>query len=149
MQCCDPSPIVAPSAKAEKYSRVLRIIFYCELVLVILLFTALLMTSALFELINLFLLYLAYKSYNFCTLIIFMFLVMFNLISAFVLLGNLIQNYDYIGDDILSDPYNIYAYTIVGISFIFYLVAIIYAFFAYREFKALLLEQTGGAGAGK
>ena len=36
------------------------------------------------------------------------------------------------------------AFTVVLLLLIYYLVAIVLAFFAYREFKAMLIDEVGG-----
>ena len=153
MNCCCPSePLVNPSLKAKNYAVRLKILMFCEMVLSALFFTCKMWMPGIFELLSCWILFIAYKSFNFCMLIFYFILVMFNFFRIFVVVGIVIQ-LAIAGEDASAkdkifpmDGYAIYALVVYSMAILFYLIAMTYAFISYREFKALMYEQQGGGG---
>eukprot|EP00824_Muranothrix_gubernata_P017994 TRINITY_DN36856_c0_g1_i1.p1 TRINITY_DN36856_c0_g1~~TRINITY_DN36856_c0_g1_i1.p1 ORF type:complete len:229 (+),score=5.94 TRINITY_DN36856_c0_g1_i1:96-782(+) len=143
MFCCQPpEPSFQPNNDSKKHSSRLKMIMFCEFGVAILLFSAQFFLMGLFELIRCWMLWFAYRSYNFCYLIFYIVLIMFNAFNLLAVIGILIQ-LKCQGVDPGLTGYGFFSYAVAWIAFCFYLISMYFSFFAYREFKAQEMEAVG------
>lgn len=90
------------------------------------------------DLIGVFLLYQAMATLDFCSTVVFIFYSTMNVVNALMDFGLLWQN------EVSLTSANTYAVFVGIVSLIVYVFAIVIAFYAYREFKALAMEMPGG-----
>ena len=90
------------------------------------------------DLIGVFLLYQAMATLDFCSTVVFIFYSTMNVVNALMDFGLLWQN------EVSLTSANTYAVFVGIVSLIVYVFAIVIAFYAYREFKALAMEMSGG-----
>ena len=157
MLCCSPpQPIVSPSEKAFSYARTLKIVMICELMLAVLYLSSSSFSYGIYELILVYILWKSVSSFNYCSMVIYQFIILTNLLTNACNIGNYIQHgffftsklcllYSQTLDCNLGYRYFGQLVTLIGICF--YIVVLILAFYAYREFKALFIEQALGVQA--
>jgi len=141
MMCCFQQPIVSPSQRAKNVTSILKILVLVELLLGVMKIIFYAPFSGIYELIDAWILCMAYSQMNFCTLVIYMFICMSNFVYAFAYVGWIIQFSLW---DLLNATRTT-GFVVMIFAMIFYVVAIYYCFQAYREYKALLFEQSAGA----
>ena len=140
-------PIVTPTEKAKWLSKTLFVLVWVEIMLSILYFTSVvLVVLGVVELMLAILLYLASKSYVQGHIMVYLFIQMFNFSLTLCYLGGLIQHrvmFKELKTYILGMTYHfaVFSEVVCIIAFCFYTVSIIFGFMAYREFKAMYMEQ--------
>ena len=133
MGCC-PNAVNPPTTKSKSLVNTLRIIMYIELGLAILEIAIVGFSYALMELISCLILYQGYTSLSFCHMIMYIFFVGINEIQFIVGFLTYAQNEQPI-------PWNAPDIVLLFLT-AFYLIAIYYAFQAYKEFKGILFDGT-------
>ncbi len=137
MFCCDLSPQVMPSPEGERWSNFLKYVAIGHLVIAVLYFIGggASIAMGLMDLIFAWFVFISYRTYNYCFLTIYIWFLVFNIISTFVYVGTFIQYHD----QLIKENGGYYAYflTIFSIAFAFYCTALYVAYRAYKEFKAL------------
>ena len=150
--CCGMNTpvIINPTSRSKCLSKALFVLLWCEVVVAVLYFTSVVFIfSGVIELLLVLLLYLAYSSYIFGHLVIYLFMQMFNLLRTFCYIGGLVQHslmfkkikIQYVGESI---EFAIYSEIVSLLAFVFYIIAIIFVFLAYREFKANIMDEQRG-----
>jgi len=101
-----------------------------------------------FEFMDVCILYCAFSSMEFCMLIFYILLCSISLVQYISSVGLVLTRG--FQEFWLTGAQNQYAFCIECIAILFYLVAITISFYAYREFKALVVDSMGGGtGAGQ
>lgn len=132
-------PMVPPSAKGLRYKQYLYIIMACHIVLAILIcFTR--GFEGIFEFINVLILWCAIAQMHYCQLIIYMLLCGQKLVINLSMIGLLIQRGTF-GRVFTSSNDYAFALVVMITQIIFYSVAIIVGFYAYREFKGMMFDN--------
>ena len=154
MSCCmPPSPVVTPSPKAVHYAKILKVIMICEIIVSILFLSSANYIGGLFELMLVYFLWNAVSSYHYCTLFLYEIIIFSRFITAFCSLGNCIQHNLLFNRSGLCTTipcnfgYQCYKQAVMFIGFAFYIFVLVMAFYGYREFKALFMEQVLGGAA--
>ena len=137
MFCCDLSPVVNPSREAEKLSRYLKWIALGHVAIAILFFVGSPVGFGLTSLILALFLYFASRTFHYCHVTIYIWFLAFDIIVAFVLVGNAIQHNE------LQKGNDIAKFLLYTSTFIFYCLGIYIAYRSYKEFKALYLFPGG------
>ena len=140
-------PIVPPTDEGKKHRSRLIIVGFVHLVLSILL-CFIMLTTGLFELINVAILFCALSQMNFCCLIIYIINISIDFFTLFNQVGLWIQTGDYTENMKDATWGEQFAIAIMFILLIFYVVATIVCFFAYREFKGMIFDAGQGGGFG-
>ena len=136
MFCFPGDSVPAPTQKSQVLVKILRIIFFFELIICIpkVWFS---IWCFLMELIGCIYLYYAYNQLNYCNCVIYIFFCLMNIVNILDVLGNLIQQ----NVNLLTfDTTNLVILIDSFLSFIIYVVSIYYAFQAYKEFKGIALD---------
>lgn len=135
------APILPPTDRCRVLVSRLRTLFYIQLVLAILkcffMFTSVSSGDSYLDLFSCCAIYMAYSQISHMGCVIHIFLSLYSFISEFVVIGTFIQ--DGISLFGTNSTYNFYMVLIL-ISVIFYVVAIVIVFQAYKEFKAVSME---------
>ena len=130
--CIPFETVPPPNEKSQKMVAILKYICIAQVVLAILeLFTN--PFQGLYELFAVFILWQAYSTISYCSLIIYIFFDIMNLIQDILFFGNLWQNRQSVSGIM-------FPFIVMVLATLFYLIAIYYAFLAYREFKAITLS---------
>ena len=137
MFCCDLSPQVIPSPEGERLSQWLKKIAIGHLVVALLYFIgATYLIMGLTDLIFAWFVFIAYRTFSYCYLTIYIWFLMFNIITNFITIGGFIQfssNFNSMG---WKYPYMLGVF-IISLGFYFFAMYISYK--AYKEFKALAI----------
>jgi hypothetical protein len=127
-------PIVPPSEEGLKHKSKLYVVIFAHLILsIFMLFIH--GISGIHELINVLILWCATSQMHFCYLIFYMLMCMYSFIQNFAYIGLLMQ------DGLLAYAFTTskgLSVTIMMIFCVFYVVAVYFAFHAYREFKGMM-----------
>eukprot|EP01017_Pseudomicrothorax_dubius_P048259 TRINITY_DN8754_c0_g1_i3.p1 TRINITY_DN8754_c0_g1~~TRINITY_DN8754_c0_g1_i3.p1 ORF type:complete len:202 (+),score=35.94 TRINITY_DN8754_c0_g1_i3:96-701(+) len=132
--CLNFETVQPPTEESKVLVQKLRIIFFIHLAVAVIK-TIFLVTSGLIEFLNCFILYLAYSTLNYCNCVMYIIFNIMSSVAIITIVGQQIQSGSFLSSR-NSGISN--AFTVFNIlTFIFYIVAIRYAFLAYREFKAI------------
>eukprot|EP00331_Platyophrya_macrostoma_P011917 CAMPEP_0176410492 /NCGR_PEP_ID=MMETSP0127-20121128/3085_1 /TAXON_ID=938130 /ORGANISM="Platyophrya macrostoma, Strain WH" /LENGTH=181 /DNA_ID=CAMNT_0017789991 /DNA_START=9 /DNA_END=554 /DNA_ORIENTATION=- len=148
--CMPFETVPPPNEKSQNLVSKLKYICLLQLILALLeIFTN--PFTGLNELFAVFILYQAYSTISYCSLIVYVFFCSMNLMQYLLGFGNLWQNHQMVKDVV-------FPFVVAVIASIFYPIAIYLAFLAYREFKAIAMSgapaggvytnATGNAGGG-
>jgi len=139
MFCCDLSPQVIPSPEGTRWALYLKYVAIGHLLLGVCYFIGggSLLAMGLMDLIFAWFVFISYRTMNYCFLTMYIWFLLFNLLTTFVYIGTFVQFPDKIekGDK----GWMIYFIILFCISFIFYCIAVYIAYRAYKEFKALAM----------
>ena len=136
-------PVVPPSAEGKKHRSILMILGFVHMALAIMLCFIMLM-QGIYELIDVAILFCALAQMNFCCLIIYIINVTINFFVIFNQLGLAMQN-GQLTDSMKEASFSQnLALTVMILLAIYYIVANIFCFFAYREFKGMLYDHGMG-----
>ena len=140
-------PVVPPTPEGKQHKTKLMIIGFIHMCLAILL-CFIMVETGLFELINVAILFCALAQMNYCCLIIYVINISINFFILFNQIGLLVQTGA--ATEILKDSQlgTSFALTVLIILLIFYVIASIFCFYAYREFKGMLFDAGAGGGFG-
>ena len=140
-------PIVAPTEEGKKHRTRLIVVGFVHLILAILL-CFIMFTNGIFELINVAILFCALAQMNYCCLIIYIINISIDFFTLFNQIGLLIQTGT--ATEIMTESSlgSQFALTVMIILCVFYLVATVVCFYAYREFKGMLFDAGQGGGFG-
>jgi len=139
--CC-PDPVPPPNPPSKNLVNTLRIILYIELGCTLLESCCGLFSYGLMELISCLILYQGYTQLSFCNMVMYIFFVGINFVQLLVGFATYIQN---LGQQ--SITWN-FANVVSLFLLAFYVVAIYFAFQAYKEFKGLAVDGALGYGGG-
>ena len=140
-------PVVPPTPEGKMHKTRLMVVGFVHLVLAILL-CFIMITNGLFELIDVAILFCALAQMNYCCLIIYLinisinWFILFNQIGLWIQTGNPTKQMQ---DATFGQSF---ATTIYILLCVFYVVASIFCFYAYREFKGMLFDAGAGGGFG-
>ena len=141
---CEPV-VPNPTAKAKSHRNTLMIIGFIHLALAIM-YCFILPMNGIYEIIDVMILFCALAQMNYCCLIIYLINITINFFISFNQLGLWVQT-GQVSDTLKSASFGqTFAISIIIALTIFYVVASIFCFFAYREFKGMLFDHNGGAG---
>jgi hypothetical protein len=144
-QQCEP--IVPPTDKARQQRTVLMVCGFVHLALAIMLCFCNVM-SGIYELIDVAILFCSLAQMNFCCLTFYMVYITINFFSFVNIIGFCIQ----IGSVSLiystGTTTATFQFTVVCLLTVYYIVAIILCFYAYREFKGMLFDHGMGGNFG-
>ena len=139
-------PQVEPNEQMKSKSRGLYVLFFVGLVLAFCKFAggSSGASLALNEIIGLLLFICGIYSYNFCLLVVFIVLVLFNLLQFVMIIGKDIQN----GTNPFAGAFGGYQffYVVLILTFIYDIVACVFVFRAYKLFKYEALKGAMGGG---
>ena len=140
-------PVVPPAPEGKKHRTILMICGFVHLALAIM-YCFISVMSGIYELIDVAILFCALAQMNFCCLIIYIiqitiqFFIIFNQLGLAVQNGNLTE-----AMKDASFSANL-ALTVMILLCIYYVVANVLCFFAYREFKGMLFDHGMGGNFG-
>ena len=140
-------PQVEPNEQMKSMSKGLYVIFFIGLALAFCKFAGGSTGSslALNEIIGLLLLVCGIYSYNYCLLVVFIVLVLFNMLQFVMLIGKDIQNSN---NPFKDQPGSFqFFYAVIIITFVYDIVACVFCFRAYKIFKYEALKGFIGSGA--
>ena len=141
-------PQVEPNDQMKSMSKVLWGLFATGLVLAVCKFAGGQTGSslALNEIIGLLLLACGIYSYNYCLLVVYIVLILFNMLQFVMLIGKDIQN----SENPFKDKPGSYQffYIILMVTFIFDIICCVFCFRAYKLFKYEALKGFIGSGGG-
>ena len=141
-------PQVEPNEQMKSMSKVLWALFFTGLALAFCKFAGGSTGSslALNEIIGLLLLACGIYSYNYCLLVVYIVLILFNMLQFVMLIGKDIQNSQ---NPFKDQPKSFqFFYVILIITFIFDIICCVYCFKAYKLFKYEALKGFIGGGGG-
>ena len=147
-QMCEP--VVPPTAKGKEHQVKLMILGFIHLALAIA-YCFILPMQGLYEIIDVLILFCALAQMNYCCLIIYLinitinFFISFNQLGLWVQTGNATKQMEE-----ASFGQSVAIAVIIGLT-IYYIVANVFCFYAYREFKGMLVDHqvaNGGGGMG-
>eukprot|EP01017_Pseudomicrothorax_dubius_P037891 TRINITY_DN5611_c0_g1_i4.p1 TRINITY_DN5611_c0_g1~~TRINITY_DN5611_c0_g1_i4.p1 ORF type:complete len:185 (-),score=39.25 TRINITY_DN5611_c0_g1_i4:162-716(-) len=137
---CFEDPIQPPTEEAKRWTENLQILFFVHLVFAFIKFFVSPFTG-IFELLSCFILYMAYTQLQFCNCVMYIIFCFMNAMTSFIHIGVHLQNGTFFQN--MEPLQNFYtAYSLICL--IFYAFAIVIAFYAYREYKAIELEGARG-----
>eukprot|EP00826_Nyctotherus_ovalis_P048181 TRINITY_DN5645_c0_g1_i2.p1 TRINITY_DN5645_c0_g1~~TRINITY_DN5645_c0_g1_i2.p1 ORF type:complete len:155 (-),score=35.56 TRINITY_DN5645_c0_g1_i2:24-488(-) len=145
MFCCECEPQVIPSELGKQLSSQLRCIMFGHLLMSLLYFIGVFVLTAFFELFFALMVYITYRTYNFCNLVLYKWILIFSIISSFANLGLSIQFHSYYYNS--NGRLHVYKLIIFSIALIFYCTALLIAYRSYKEFKALAITSPAAPGA--
>ena len=141
-------PQVEPNEQMKSMSKVLWGLFFTGLALAFCKFAGGQTGSslALNEIIGLLLLACGIYSYNYCLLVVYIVLILFNMLQFVMLIGKDIQNSQ---NPFKDQPGSFqFFYVILMVTFIFDIICCVYCFKAYKLFKYEALKGFIGSGGG-
>ena len=140
-------PVVPPTEKGKQHRTILMILGFIHLALSIMLCFIALM-QGIYELIDVAILFCALAQMNFCCLIMYIITITINFFVIFNQLGLAVQNGQL--TDLMKDASfsaNL-ALTVMILLCVYYAVANVFCFYAYREFKGMLFDHGMGGNFG-
>ena len=140
-------PVVPPTEKGKQHRSVLMILGFVHLALSIMMCFIMVM-QGIYELIDVAILFCALAQMNFCCLIIYIINITINFFIIFNQLGLAVQNgelTDQMKDASFSQNLSL---TVMILLAIYYIVANVFCFYAYREFKGMLFDAGMGGNFG-
>jgi len=140
-------PVVPPTEKGKQHRSILMILGFVHMALAIML-CFIMMMQGIYELIDVAILFCALAQMNFCCLIIYIINITINFFVIFNQLGLAMQNgqlTDSMKDASFSGNL---ALTVMILLAIYYIVANVFCFYAYREFKGMLFDHGQGGNFG-
>lgn len=131
--CLGPE-IIPPTDKGRSYKTGLKILIIAQCVVVLLNFIAAsqFLQQAVFGLFFIFILYMIQHQCSYQSMMLFIFISIFFAVSFMIYFLTPIQN-----SKIPSTSFDKFIYADSILSFVYYVAAMIYCFFPYREFKAI------------
>ena len=135
-----------PTSKSRKCKENLKYLMYAQLILGILNIIIDFMDvfdsnfTGLSELFMTLLLYLGYKTINYCSCIVYIFFCSNRIMESGIRYGKPIQNNHTIFDK--DDKKRCFGFVVVAVSILYYFIAIYFTFEAYKEFKAVTKETS-------
>ena len=143
MFCCDLNPRVIPSPEAQRWSSAFKFMAIAHVVFAILFFigqTQGTTLTGLQQLIMAWILFVSYRTYDYCTTVLYILFMMLSFLTNIEILGSRIQfakkffsrDNDHLGRDV-------YLTIVVALTFMFYCFAFFASYRAYKEFKALAM----------
>lgn len=139
-------PVVPPTPKGKEYRTYLMILGFVHMALSVMLCFIVPM-QGIYELIDVAILFCALAQMNYCCLIIYIINISINFVTIFNMLGLKIQTGTF-ADTVTSNASNSFAMTIFSALCVFYVVANVVCFLAYREFKGMLFDAGMGGNFG-
>ena len=133
-------PVVPPTEKGKQHRAVLMILGFIHIALSIMLCFIIPM-QGIYELIDVAILFCALAQMNFCCLIIYIINITINFFVMFNQLGLAVQNgqlTEAMKDASFSQ--NIALFTMIALT-VYYVVANVFCFYAYREFKGMMFDH--------
>ena len=142
--CLPPGePVTPPTERGKELVNILQFILIFNIIISFLyIFISQDFFSMIFSLLACMILWQGYRTCNLCYIILYIFFTFSNLLDSFTYTGTIVQNF--IGEQNFGEIIASSEFWVGLLCFIFYIVAIYYAFLAYREFKAIAFEQSGG-----
>ena len=140
-------PVVPPTDKGKQHRALLMILGFVHMALAIMLCFIIPM-QGIYELIDVAILFCALAQMNFCCLIIYIINITINFFVIFNQLGLAVQNgalTDAMTKAHVTQNLALAVYIMLAI---YYIVANIFCFYAYREFKGMLFDAGMGGGFG-
>ena len=138
-------PVVPPTDKGKEHRNRLMVIGFIHLSLAIL-YCFILPMQGLYEIIDVMILFCALAQMNYCCLIIYLINITINFFVSFNQLGLWVQTGS-VTDTMKNASFGqSFAIAVIVALTVFYVVATVFCFYAYREFKGMLLDHNGGAG---
>ena len=140
-------PVVPPTEKGKQHRSILMICGFVHLALSIMLCFIMLM-NGIYELIDVAILFCALAQMNFCCLIIYIINISINFFVIFNQLGLAVQN-GQLTDSMQEASFsqNLALTTMILLA-VYYIVANVFCFYAYREFKGMLFDAGQGGNFG-
>ena len=140
-------PVVPPTEKGKQHRSVLMILGFVHMALAIMLCFIMTM-QGIYELIDVAILFCALAQMNFCCLIIYIINITINFFVIFNQLGLAVQN-GKLTDTMEEASFSgNLALTVMILLAIYYIVANVFCFYAYREFKGMLFDAGMGGNFG-
>ena len=138
-------PVVPPTDAGKKHRSILMICGFVHLALAIMMCFIMLM-QGIYELIDVAILFCALAQMNFCCLIIYIINISLNFFIIFNQLGLAVQN-GQLTDSMREASFsqNLALTTMILLA-VYYVVANVFCFYAYREFKGMLFDHGMGMG---
>ena len=139
-----------PTDKAKRLKNPLLVIVWCGVALGILYFvTVAFLSSGLIEILLAVLLYIASANYIFYIIMIYLFAQMLNLIGSFCYMGGIIQHqliFKSRKTFIIGTNTNmsIYSDVVCLLAVAYYVVALVFVFMAYKEYKGMYKDAIEG-----
>jgi hypothetical protein len=142
---CEPA--VPPTDEAKRQRTILMICGFVHLALSIMLCFVNFM-SGIYELIDVAILFCALAQMNFCCLTFYMVYISINFFTYFNIIGLVIQNNSFTTAFNTGSSSVTFWFTTICLLSIYYIVAVILCFFAYREFKGMMFDHGMGGNFG-
>lgn len=141
--CC-PEQVPPPTAKAKELVDRLRTVMFGQLLFAILMMFAD-PWQGIWNLLSCLFIYQGYRQLSVCNMIMVMFFNGFLLVNQIASVGTIIQDGFKVFDSRIYTGINpVYGGIVEYSSLIVYIIVIVVAFYAYREFKAISYENGGG-----
>ena len=140
-------PIVPPTEKAKMFRIMLMILGIIHLVLAIM-YCFCNTQSGIYELVIVSILFCSIASVNFCCLMMYMIYISMNFFTFLSTIGLVIQVQSFVKVFQSGSSPAIFQFVVILMLFVYYIVAIILCYCAYREFKGMLFDATGHVEAG-
>ena len=138
-------PVAPPTDKAKQQRTILIGLAICNLILAIM-YCFVSFFNGMYELIVVAILGCSISSMNYCCLALYMIYITMNWITNVCNIGLIIQDGQW-GDFITSGNTSlVFQITLSSMFIVYYTVAFILCFFAYREFKAMLMDAAASSG---
>ena len=135
-------PMVPPNEKSNFWRKVLMGLAIIQLCLAIMLcFVD--MYSGMYELIDVMILCCALARIDYCCLTMYIVYISLNMFPYISMIGLCIQNQEFVSTFETGSSSVSFWFTTICLLTIYYMVAIVVCFFAYREFKGLLWWDNG------
>ena len=138
-------PVCPPTEKGKEHQKKLMIIGFIHLALAIC-YCFVLPMNGIYEIIDVMILFCALAQMNYCCLIIYLINITINFFICFNQLGLWIQTGSLSEQMSNASLGQTFAISIIIALTIFYVVATVFCFYAYREFKGMLVDYQGGVG---
>ncbi len=149
MLCCDLSPRVVPSPEGERWCGLMKFVAAGHLLLAVLYFFggATVIVAGIMQLIAAWILFIAFRTLDYCGTTIYICLVLIDILRCFVSVGLALQfqseYFDRSKDKPTSYLTRVYILVVTCLTFVFYLIGVFVAYRAYKEFKALAMGGFG------
>ena len=137
-------PKVDPTSTAKKYRIALLVMAFIHLALAIM-YCFMDLMSGIYEFVVVAILFCSIASCNFCCLMMYMIYILVNLFTFISYIGLAIQMKAL---DTVMESGNapvIMQVVVICLLCVYYIAALVVGFLAYREFKGMLFDATGGA----
>ena len=142
---CEPQ--VPPTEEGKRHRSILMVLGFVHLALSIML-CFIIMMQGIYELIDVAILFCALAQMNFCCLIIYIINISINFFVLFNQLGLAMQNGQLTETMTEASFSQNLALTTMILLCIYYIVANVFCFYAYREFKGMLFDHGMGGNFG-